>query len=79
LPLAFGKAPVDGAQHPDAVGGRADDRRGIAGSGAAADARPGMVLVEWKISACSVHRTLESEIVIETYSTEPGVADSLAL
>src|SRR6266478_1165734 len=30
------------AAHPDAVGGRADDRRGIAVSGAAADARQGM-------------------------------------
>src|SRR5258706_13130229 len=30
------------AAPPDAVGGRADDRRGIAVSGAAADARQGM-------------------------------------
>src|SRR5262249_29393676 len=30
------------AAHPDAVGGRADDRRGIAVSGAAADARQEM-------------------------------------
>src|SRR6266849_9718319 len=38
------------AAHPDAVGGRADDRRGIAVSGAARMLVKGWVLAEWKIS-----------------------------
>src|SRR5262249_33895611 len=42
------------AAHPDAVGGRADDRRGNAVSGAAADARQAMGGGLWTVTAIAV-------------------------